>query len=127
MKKDIYSREDVELLVDTFYEKVKANAIIGYIFNDIAKVDWKNHLPRMYSFWASILLGEHSFSGNPMDRHIQLSKIAPMTDKEFSEWLKIFTQTTDDLFEGEKSEDAKTRASNIARLMLHKINTSQPN
>lgn len=127
MKKDLYNREDVELLVDTFYEKVKANATIGYIFNDIAKVDWENHLPLMYSFWASILLGEHSFSGNPMDKHIQLSKIAPMTDKEFSEWLKIFIQTTDELFEGEKAEEAKTRASNIARLMLHKINTSQPN
>ncbi len=50
-----------------------------------------------------------------------------MTDKEFSEWLKIFIQTTDELFEGEKAEEAKTRASNIARLMLHKINTSQPN
>lgn len=127
MKKDIYSREDVELLVDTFYDKVKANAIIGYIFNDIAKVDWKNHLPRMYSFWASILLGEHSFSGNPMVKHIQLSKIAPMTDKEFSEWLKIFIQTTDELFEGEKAEEAKKRATNIARLMLHKINTNHPN
>jgi len=127
MKKDLSNREDVELLVDTFYDKVKANATIGFIFNDIAKVDWKNHLPRMYSFWASILLGEHSFSGNPMDKHIQLSKIAPMTDKEFSEWLKIFIQTTDELFEGEKAEEAKTRASNIARLMLHKINTSQPN
>ena len=127
MKKDLYNREDVELLVDTFYDKVKANATIGYIFNDIAKVDWENHFPLMYSFWASILLGEHSFSGNPMDKHIQLSKIAPMTDKEFSEWLKIFIQTTDELFEGEKAEEAKTRASNIARLMLHKINTSQPN
>ena len=127
MKKDLYNREDVELLVDTFYDKVKANATIGYIFNDIAKVDWENHLPLMYSFWASILLGEHSFSGNPMDKHIQLSKIAPMTDKEFSEWLKIFIQTTDELFEGEKAEEAKTRASNIARLMLHKINTSRPN
>lgn len=62
-----------------------------------------------------------------MDKHIQLSKIAPMTDKEFSEWLKIFIQTTNELFEGEKAEEAKTRASNIARLMLHKINTSQPN
>ncbi len=127
MKKDLYNREDVELLVDTFYDKVKANATIGYIFNDIAKVDWENHLPLMYSFWASILLGEHSFSGNPMDNHIQLSKIAPMTDIEFSEWLNIFAQTTDELFEGEKAEEAKTRASNIARLMLHKINTSQPN
>lgn len=67
MKKDLYNREDVELLVDTFYDKVKANATIGYIFNDIAKVDWENHLPLMYSFWASILLGEHSFSGNPME------------------------------------------------------------
>ena len=127
MKKDIYNREDVELLVDTFYDKVKANATIGYIFNDIAKVDWENHLPLMYSFWASILLGEHSFSGNPMDKHIQLSKIAPMTDKEFSEWLKIFIQTTDELFEGEKAEEAKKRATNIARLMLHKINTNHPN
>jgi len=127
MKKDLSNREDVELLVDTFYDKVKANATIGYIFNDIAKVDWENHLPLMYSFWASILLGEHIFSGNPMYKHIQLSKIAPMTDKEFSEWLKIFIQTTDELFEGEKAEEAKTRASNIARLMLHKINTSQPN
>lgn len=127
MKKDLSNREDVELLVDTFYDKVKANATIGYIFNDIAKVDWENHLPRMYSFWASILLGEHSFSGNPMVKHIQLSKITPMTDKEFTEWLNLFAKTTDELFEGEKAEEAKTRATNIARLMLHKINTSQPN
>ena len=127
MKKDLSNREDVELLVDTFYDKVKANATIGFIFNDIAKVDWKNHLPRMYSFWASILLGEHSFSGNPMDKHIQLSKIATMTDIEFSEWLNIFAQTTDELFEGEKAEEAKKRATNIARLMLHKINTNHPN
>ena len=54
MKKDISNRDDVELLVDTFYNKIKSNTVIGYIFNDIAKVDWTNHLPRMYSFLASI-------------------------------------------------------------------------
>ncbi len=124
MKKDIENRHDIELLVNTFYNKVKTNKVIGHIFNDIAKVDWDTHLPKMYSFWASLLLGEHSFSDNPMQKHIELSKLTSMTETEFSEWLMLFTQTTDELFEGEKANEAKTRAANIARLMLHKIQTA---
>lgn len=123
MKNDIATRNDIELLVNTFYDKVKTNKIIGHIFNDVAKVDWGHHLPKMYSFWASLLLGEHSFSGNPMQKHIALSKLTTMSEVEFSEWLSLFIQTTDELFEGEKAEEAKTRAANIARLMLHKIQT----
>lgn len=123
MKNDITNRPDIELLVNTFYDKVKTNKIIGHIFNDVAKVDWEHHLPKMYSFWASLLLGEHSFSGNPMQKLIALSKLTTMSEVEFSEWLSLFIQTTDELFEGEKAEEAKTRAANIARLMLHKIQT----
>lgn len=123
MKNDITNKHDIELLVNTFYDKVKTNKIIGHIFNDVAKVDWEHHLPKMYSFWASLLLGEHSFSGNPMQKHIALSKLTTMSEVEFSEWLSLFIQTTDELFEGEKAEEAKTRAANIARLMLHKIQT----
>jgi hemoglobin len=121
MKKDIENREDIELLVNSFYDKIKTNAILGHIFNDVAKVDWETHLPKMYSFWASLLLGEHSFSGNPMMKHVELSKMTAMTEKQFSEWLSLFDQTVDELFEGERAEEAKTRAANIARLMLFKI------
>lgn len=121
MKKDITNKDDIKLLVDKFYDKVKANSVIGPIFNDTAKVDWENHLPKMYSFWSGLLLGEHGFSGNPMQKHIELSKQTSMTEIQFSEWLLIFTQTIDELFEGEKADEAKTRAANIARLMLLKI------
>jgi hemoglobin len=65
MKNDIQNRSDIELLVNTFYEKVRENKVLGYIFNDVAKINWESHLPKMYSFWASILLGEHSFFGQP--------------------------------------------------------------
>ncbi|MDT8415142.1 MAG: group III truncated hemoglobin [Flavobacteriaceae bacterium] len=123
MKSDITNRKDIELLVNTFYGKVRNNAVLGYIFDDVAKVNWETHLPKMYSFWASILLGEHSFSGNPMQKHIALSKLTEMTDKEFSEWLRLFTETLDELFLGEKANEAKSRADNIARLMLHNIQT----
>lgn len=123
MKNDITNRADIELMVDTFYDSVKANKVIGPIFSDVAKVDWEHHLPKMYSFWSSLLLGEHSFSGNPMQKHIELSKLTAMSNVEFSVWLLLFTNTVDKLFEGKKAEEAKIRAANIARLMLQKIET----
>jgi len=121
MKKDITDRADIELLVNTFYEKVKNSPKIAYIFTDVAKINWEHHLPKMYSFWASMLLGERSFSGNPMQKHIEISALTPMGEAEFSEWLLLFTQTTDELFSGIKADEIKIRATNIARLMLHKI------
>ncbi|MFQ5446760.1 MAG: group III truncated hemoglobin [Saprospiraceae bacterium] len=123
MKSDITNRKNIELLVNTFYGKVKNNPVLSYIFDDVAKINWETHLPKMYSFWASILLGEHSFSGNPMQKHIALSKMTEMTEKEFSEWLHLFTDTVDELFWGEKANEVKLRAGNIARLMLHNIQT----
>lgn len=121
MKHDIQTREDIILLVNTFYNNVKKDATIGYIFEEVAKVNWDTHLPKMYSFWASLLLGEHSYSGNPMTIHMELSKLTSMTEKEFAAWLSLFTQTVDSLFEGNKANEAKERGANIARLMQYKI------
>lgn len=121
MKPDILTRADVELLVNTFYDHVQKNEVLGPIFNDVAQVDWGHHLPKMYSFWASIILGEHSYAGNPMLIHLQLSRLTHLSETQFSEWLTLFTQTVDSLFEGENANEAKLRAGNIARLMLYKI------
>ena len=120
-KADIATREDIELLVNTFYDGIRVHSLLGPIFNDMANVNWETHLPKMYSFWSSLLLGEHSFSGNPMATHIALSKNIPLTALEFSEWIELFNATVDGLFEGEKANEAKIRAANIARLMLFKI------
>ena len=121
MKKDIENRVDVELLVNTFYDGIKVHSLLGPIFNVSANVNWETHLPKMYSFWSSLLLGEQSFNGNPMATHISLSKNIPLTTLEFTEWIQLFNTTVDGLFEGEKANEAKTRAANIARLMLFKI------
>ena len=121
MKNDIKTREDIVLLVNTFYDKIKADVTIGYIFDTVANVDWSVHLPKMYSFWSSILLGEKSFEGNPMKKHIELGKMTRMTETEFSAWKKLFTETVHELFDGEKASEALTRAENIARLMLFNI------
>jgi len=119
--KDISSEADIELLVNTFYSKVRSNSVLGPIFSDVAKIDWEHHLPKMYSFWSGILLGNNTYTGNPITKHVSLSQKTTMSEIEFAEWLLLFTKTVDELFVGEKAEEAKSRAANISRLMHHKI------
>lgn len=121
MKHDIQSQADIKLMVDEFYLKVLQDATLAHIFNDVANVNWEQHMPVMYAFWSSLLLDAQSYVGNPMIKHIALSKRTPMTHKEFTAWLTLFKETVDTLFEGEVAQEAKSRAEQIARLMEHKI------
>jgi hemoglobin len=79
MKKDISNRAYIQQLVDTFYIKVRADETIGYLFNDVAHVNWEQHLPRMYDFWENILFQTGNFKGNPMTAHTQLHQKSPLT------------------------------------------------
>jgi hemoglobin len=117
MKKDIKNRIDIELLVNTFYEKVKADKTIGYFFTDVAKVNWNKHLPVMYDFWENILFFTGKYEGNPMLLHHNLSKTTSVQKKHFTRWNKLFNNTVDELFWGEKAELIKKRAANISSLI----------
>lgn len=122
--RDIQDKEDIKILVDTFYSTARKDETIGYIFNEVARVNWDEHLPRMYNFWESILFGVQSFEGNPMEKHIHLSRKTEMEKKQFDAWIEIWCSTTDRLFAGEKANEIKQRARNIAALMLYKIQTA---
>lgn len=121
MKPNISSRTDIQFLIDSFYTKVRQDATIGHIFNDIAKVDWLAHLPRMYDFWEAVLFQTGDYSGNPMFVHKQLNQKVPLLKEHFVQWQNLFLQTVDELFEGDKAELAKQRAQSIATMMQIKI------
>lgn len=121
MKNDIESKKEIELLVDTFYIKVKADELIGYIFTDIAKVNWEKHLPVMYSFFENMLFYTGSYTGNPMELHKHINRLYPLTAEHFVRWNLLFTTTVDELFTGDKAELAKQRAKSISAVMQIKI------
>ena len=121
MKKDIETRKDIESLVNHFYDKVKDDAVIGFIFNDIVQVDWKHHLPIMYDFWENIIFNTGGYTGNPMKIHQQLNQVVPLSTEHFREWLHLFIATVNELFEGGKAELAKQRATSISTMMQLKF------
>lgn len=122
---DLTSRADIERLVDTFYVHVQADALLGPIFNEIARVDWAAHLPRMYAFWEAVLFGATGFKGNPLAVHRALARQTALTPREFNRWIALFDQTVDALFAGPMANDAKQRAGRIAAIMQHHIAEDQ--
>ncbi len=120
MKTDIRNRKDIEKLINAFYDKVKTDAVIGYLFNDVAKVNWDMHLPKMYDFWENILFYTANYEGNPMLKHKELHQKSPMTKVHFQHWNALFIQTVDKLFVGKKAEEIKNRALNISDMMMYK-------
>lgn len=122
MKNDIQNREDISLLVNAFYTKIRANDELGPIFNNAIK-DWESHLIHLTDFWESQLFRKNVFSGNPLKKHVEVDENNnnTITNDLFGLWLQFWLETLDELFDGELANLAKDRARNIASFMFMEI------
>lgn len=117
MKPPITTLSDIQLLVDTFYQRVRKDELLGPIFEGVIQNHWSLHLEKMYRFWQTVLLGEHTYFGSPFLPHALL----PIGEEEFDQWIFLFKETVDSCFEGDKAEEAKWRAERMARMFAAKI------
>ena len=115
--KDITTKEDIKLLVDTFYGNARKDELLGPIFNERIKDKWPEHFEKLYGFWEMVLFQEPGYQGRPFPPHATL----PIDGSHFQKWLQIFTSTVDSLFAGEKANEAKWKAGNMAEVFKSKI------
>jgi hemoglobin len=113
----ILTLDDIKLLVDSFYQRIKTDELLGPIFNERIRDNWPVHLEKMYRFWQTRLLEEYTYNGRPFPPHAQL----PVGSEHFEQWLALFTQTVDELFTGDKATEAKWRANKMAEMFMAKI------
>jgi len=122
IKPDIEGRIEIEQLVNAFYERVRGDEVLAPIFNDIAGTDWVNHLPKMYSFWETVLFRTGNYRGNPLAAHARLVNLTDMGRDKFDRWLTLFTSTVDALFSGERADHIKSCATDMANVIYSRIN-----
>jgi len=115
--KDIQSLEDIKLLVNHFYGLVRQDEMLGPIFNGVIQDRWPQHLEKMYSFWQTVLLDQHTYEGRPFPPHAQL----PVDQTHFQRWIQLFYQTLDAHFSGAVADEARWRAARMAEMFLSKI------
>lgn len=122
-KKQILALEDIQVLVNTFYKRVLEDDLLAPIFKERIKGNWDDHLAKMYRFWQTVLLGEHTYEGSPLLPHLDM----PIDRAHFQKWISIFHGTVDDLFSGEVAKEAKWRAGRMAEMFAYKIDLFRNN
>ncbi|GAA4139582.1 group III truncated hemoglobin [Sphingobacterium kyonggiense] len=114
---DIKTIEDIQLLVNTFYDRIRKNELLGPIFDGIIQNKWPEHLEKMYRFWQTVLLEEHTYFGSPFPPHAKM----PVNKTHFDQWVGLFSMTVDELFVGETANRAKWQGERMATMFQYKI------
>lgn len=116
----------ISVLVDTFYQRIRAHPVLGPIFNDVIRDDWDLHLSKMKDFWASVAFNAGRYSGKPVPAH---TKLADVTPEDFSLWLALFEETLVETAPSEQAvayfmERANRIASSLQKAMFGTVDRS---
>ncbi|MES2506177.1 MAG: group III truncated hemoglobin [Verrucomicrobiota bacterium] len=115
-------RAEIEQLVNAFYDRVRGDELLGFIFNEVAHTDWAAHLPKMYAFWEQVIFRTGGYTGNPLAVHARLVPLTAMGRPQFDRWLQIFQSTVDSLFSGPNADHIKSCAADMAQVIHRRIN-----
>ena len=118
---DIRDRDDILVLVRTFYETAFQDPLIGRIFTDVARMDLDHHLPIMGDFWESVLFQAGGYHRNALALHSAVNAKHPLTAEHFDRWLLLWNATVDDLHEGPVADAAKQQAERIGLSMQRRL------
>lgn len=115
-RRDIDGPAAVSEMVRRFYREVAQDDVLGPMFNDVARVDWAEHIPKLTAFWSRALFAEPGYDGNPFRAHQLIHDRRPFTDEHFDRWLDLFFETVDSGWAGPNAERAKAFAGKVARV-----------
>lgn len=105
--KDIATAQDIELLIQKFYEDLLQIPEMKAPFEGL---EFEKHIPKIVQFWSFVLLDVEGYKTNVFEKHLHLPIHLPM----FDTWLNVWLKTVDALYKGEKAELAKQRATVLA-------------
>ena len=107
-------RKSLTLLVDRFYASVRADELLGPVFEPVLHDRWPAHLARMVDFWCASCKIERGFRGNVYDKHMVLPDMAPA---HLARWLQLWRQHTEALFAPAAAARLQAVAVGVARVM----------
>lgn len=114
---DILQRSDIETLLKHFYQQAMTDPLIGFFFTELSTFSIAEHLPNVTDFWQQQLLGGTSYKGRNFEVHRDLNQHTAFNEHHFQRWLRLFTQSIDQLYAGPIADTAKQRATAIAQSM----------
>ncbi|CAM4492280.1 MAG: Group 3 truncated hemoglobin ctb [Legionella sp.] len=108
------TKTHIETLITHFYQKVQADEMLGPVFNEVAQVNWEEHIPLLCQFWNSVMLKTNEYHGNAYQKHVVLKELTQIQETHFIRWLNLFQQEAQNHLPKEAAEEITQRAHLIA-------------
>ncbi|MCB0977894.1 MAG: group III truncated hemoglobin [Acidimicrobiales bacterium] len=118
---DLDTVEDIEEMVTRFYRVVAQDDLLGPMYNQVARVDWSVHVPKLASFWFQALLGIDGFEGNLSRAHERVNELSPYTPAHFERWLELFHETVEEGWVGPRADRALRLAEHVAEAQQRRL------
>lgn len=118
---DLDTVEDIEEMVTRFYRVVAQDDLLGPMYNQVARVDWSVHVPKIASFWFQALLGIDGFEGNLSRAHERVNELSPYTPAHFARWLELFHETVEEGWVGPRADRALRLAEHVAEAQQRRL------
>jgi hemoglobin len=119
--RDLDTPGEIAEMVRRFYADVVQDDLLGPMFNEVARVDWSEHLPKLAAFWCRALLGQRGYQGNPYRAHALVHTKREFTAAHFERWLTMFHETIELGWTGPNARRARHLADNVARVHSHQL------
>ncbi len=116
MKYQTITKKNIHAMLDHFYSAVLKDELIADFFierldDEMISDEWQHHLDLLTDFWASRLLNDPAYKGQPIKPHI---KMQGLSRESFKRWLELFSDIVDKMYEREAAEQFKEHAHIIA-------------
>lgn len=119
------TRENLRVLMTSFYEKAMLDQVLGPFFinelgDDIENEEWEEHIELLADFWLAKLMGHKTYGGNFVGAHVTVPDISR---ESFVKWLELFSTTADEVYVPEVAEQFKTKGLQLSKEFLaNKLN-----
>ena len=117
------TKDNIETMVMHFYSRVLKDDLVGPYFleelgDDMDNKYWQPHLKKLVDFWASVVLGDTSYTRDPFNPHIMMDDLDAET---FERWLKLFFTTLDEVYEPAMADIFKEKSTTIAEDFMRNL------
>jgi len=117
------TKENIRILIMTFYAKIIKDDIVGPFFiaklgDDMSNERWVTHLEIIIGFWSSLAFGKPKYNGNLFLPH---TKLGTLKRETFEQWLKLFAETLDEVYVDDIAKRFKERSTLIARNFMQNL------
>jgi hemoglobin len=124
MQHETITRKNIQTMMDRFYSTVLKDEIVGEFFieklgDEMISDEWQTHLNLLTDFWASIILGENAYRGQPIKPHMHLEGLKRET---FERWLELFFEVVEKFYNKASADIFKNHSQKIANNFMKLLN-----